>query len=183
RLAVAQWGNLFSQRRTGKKIRVGWAGGGSHTGDLEIIQAVIKELQDSVEWVFMGMKPEGIHCEFHAGVPFDLYPEKLASLNLDLALVPLEINHFNECKSNLRLLEIGACGVPIIATRIEPYQCGLPVTLVDNRFKDWVSAIKMHLADMDATSGMGDALRAAVHQDWMLRDHGLDEWRKAWLDA
>ncbi|WP_275556143.1 glycosyltransferase [Mixta sp. Marseille-Q2659] len=183
RLAVSQWGHLFSQRRTGKKVRVGWAGGGSHTGDLEIIQPVIKELQDNVEWVFMGMKPEGINCEFHAGVPFDLYPEKLASLNLDLALVPLEINHFNECKSNLRLLEIGACGVPIIATRIEPYQGSLPVTLVDNRFKDWMSAIKMHLADMDATSKMGDALRAAVHQDWMLRENGLDEWRTAWLDA
>ncbi|MDU6538834.1 glycosyltransferase [Mixta calida] len=181
RLAVSQWGSLMSQRRTGKKIRVGWAGGGTHAGDLEIIQPVIKALQDEVEWVFMGMKPEGIKCEFHTGVPFDLYPEKLASLNLDLALVPLEINHFNICKSNLRLLEIGACGVPIIATRIEPYQCGLPVTLVDNRFKDWVSAIKMHLADMDATAKMGDALRAAVHQDWMLREHGLDEWRRAWL--
>ena len=40
----------------------------------------------------MGMKPDGVHCEYHPGVPFDLYPEKLASLNLDLALVPLEIN-------------------------------------------------------------------------------------------
>ncbi|QHM71455.1 glycosyltransferase [Mixta intestinalis] len=182
RLAVDQWGALMSQRRTGKKIRVGWAGGGSHTGDLEIIRPVIQALQDEVEWVFMGMKPEGVRCEFHTGVPFDLYPEKLASLNLDLALVPLEMNHFNVCKSNLRLLEIGACGVPIIATRIEPYQCGLPVTLVDNRFKAWISAIRMHLADMEMTAKMGDALRVAVHQHWMLRAEGLDEWRHAWLD-
>ncbi|MFD1802642.1 glycosyltransferase [Mixta tenebrionis] len=181
RLAIDQWGALMSQRRTGKKIRVGWAGGGSHTGDLEIIRPLIQALQDEVEWVFMGMKPEGVRCEFHTGVPFDLYPEKLASLNLDLALVPLEINHFNVCKSNLRLLEIGACGVPIIATRIEPYQCGLPVTLVDNRFKAWMSAIRMHLADMEMTAKMGDALRAAVHQHWMLRAEGLEEWRHAWL--
>jgi hypothetical protein len=31
----------------------------------------------------------------------------MASLNLDLAIAPLEINPFNESKSNLRLLEYG----------------------------------------------------------------------------
>ncbi|WP_338556613.1 glycosyltransferase [Erwinia sp. E_sp_B04_7] len=181
RLAVSQWGHLQSERRVGKKPRVGWAGGNSHAGDLDILRPIIKALEDRVEWVFMGMKPEGVKCEFHASVPFDYYPEKLASLNLDLALVPLEHNHFNECKSNLRLLEIGACGVPIIATDIVSYRCGLPVTLVPNRFKDWMNAINNHLGEWEALSRQGDELRTAIHQDWFLRDHGLDEWRKAWL--
>lgn len=181
RLAVRQWGHLQSERRVGKKPRVGWAGGGTHTGDLGILQPIIKALEDKVEWVFMGMRPEGVKCEFHASVPFDYYPEKLASLNLDLALVPLEHNHFNECKSNLRLLEIGACGVPIIATDIVSYRCGLPVTLVANRFKDWMNAINNHLGEWEALSRQGDELRAAIHQEWFLRDQGLDEWRKAWL--
>ena len=183
RLAEAQWGHLLSQRGVGRKVRIGWAGGSTHTGDLQILLPIIKELEDKVEWVFMGMKPRGVHCEFHPGVPFEMYPEKLASLNLDLALVPLEINQFNECKSNLRLLEIGTCGVPIIATSIEPYRCGLPVTLVENRFKDWMGAIRSHLGDMEATYHLGDQLRAAVHQDWYLRENGLDEWQKGWLSA
>lgn len=75
----------------------------------------------------MGMKPEGVACEFHLPVPFEHYPQKLSELDLDLALVPLEQNLFNECKSNLRLLELGSCGFPIICTDIEPYRCGLPV--------------------------------------------------------
>ncbi|MGK9175457.1 glycosyltransferase [Yokenella regensburgei] len=183
RLAPDQWGHLQSQRGVGEKIRIGWAGGSSHRGDLEILLPLIKALEGQVEWVFMGMKPRNIRCEFHPGVPFDMYPEKLASLNLDLALVPLEVNHFNECKSNLRLLEIGTCGVPIIATDLMPYRCGLPVTLVENRFKDWMNAIQAYINDPLLRARQGDALREAVHRDWYLRDAGLDDWRKAWLPA
>lgn len=182
RLSVEMWGNLLSERRTSKKLRVGWAGGNSHAGDLDILRAVVKALEQDIEWVFMGMKPDGVACEYHRGVPFHFYPEKLASLNLDLALVPLEINHFNECKSHLRLLEIGACGVPIIATDIEPYRCGLPVTRVRNRFRDWMAAIREHISEPAELAQRGDALRAAVHQHWMLRDDGLNDWQHAWLN-
>lgn len=181
RLATRQWGHLQSARGRGEKIRVGWAGGGTHAGDLEILRPIIKELEDEVEWVFMGMKPANIRCEFHPGVPFEMYPEKLASLDLDLALVPLEINQFNECKSNLRLLEIGTCGVPIIATNIEPYRCDLPVTLVENRFKDWMNAIKAYVYDDNLRASKGDQLRTEIHQTWYLREQGLDDWRNAWL--
>ncbi|MBA0167938.1 glycosyltransferase [Pectobacterium sp. CFBP8739] len=181
RLPASWWKGLVSLRRQGKKPRVGWAGGSSHKGDLAILRSVVKELENEVEWVFMGMKPEGVKCEFHTGVPIDYYPQKTASLNLDLALVPLEYNQFNECKSNLRLMELGACGVPVICTDIEPYRCNLPVTRVDNRFKDWADAIRMHLADMDATARAGDQLRDAVYKDWMLEGDGLTDWLQAWL--
>src|SRR5690606_31439953 len=126
-----------------------------------------KDLQDEVEWVFMGMKPEGITCEFHAGVRIAQYPAKLASLDLDLAVVPLEMNQFNRCKSNLRLLELGACGVPVSCTDIDPYQGELPVTRLRNRHQDWVRAIREHLADPDALAAQGDALRDAVKRGWM----------------
>ncbi|MBT9185085.1 glycosyltransferase [Pectobacterium punjabense] len=181
RLNPEWWKNLQTQRRVSKKIRIGWAGGSSHAGDLDILRPIIKALENEVDWVFMGMKPENIKCEFHAGVPIEYYPRKLADLNLDMALVPLEINKFNECKSNLRLLELGSCGVPVICTNIEPYRCGLPVTCVDNRFKNWMDAIRMHLADMSATEKMGDQLRDAVYQDWMLEGDGLTDWLQAWL--
>ncbi|MDC9818378.1 glycosyltransferase [Pectobacterium polonicum] len=181
RLNPEWWKNLQSQRRVSKKIRIGWAGGSSHAGDLDILRPIIKALENEVDWVFMGMKPDNIKCEFHVGVPIEYYPRKMADLNLDMALVPLEINKFNECKSNLRLLELGSCGIPIICTNIEPYRCGLPVTLVNNRFKDWMAAIQMHLDDMDEAERMGDKLRDAVYENWMLEGDGLADWLKAWL--
>lgn len=185
RLPVSWWKDLQSQRRIATKPRVGWAGGNSHTGDLELIVDVVKALADEVEWVFFGMCPESLRPyvhEFHVGVAIDKYPAALAGLNLDLALAPLEQNLFNECKSNLRLLEYGACGFPVICSDIRCYQEDvLPVTRVKNRYRDWVDAIRMHVADLDAAAKAGDALRQEVLGNWMLEGEHLQEWRRAWL--
>lgn len=179
-LPLDPWSGLQGQRRTKQKMRIGWAGGSSHTGDLAEIRSVVKDLQDEIEWVFMGMRPDDIQCEFHPGVAIDQYPAQLAALNLDLAVVPLELNQFNRCKSNLRLLELGACGVPVICTDIEPYQGDLPVTRVRNRHQDWTQAIREHLADPDTLGQKGDALRDAVRRNWMLEGDFLDQWARAW---
>src|SRR5690606_27557840 len=181
RLPVDWWAQLENHRVVGRKPRIGWAGGSSHKGDLAVIRQLAKDLQEEVEWVFMGMRPEGIDCEFHAGVSIEQYPKKVASLNLDLAVVPLEINQFNRCKSNLRLLELGVLGVPIICTDIEPYRCGLPVELVSNRYQDWYNAITDHIADLEHTRKRGTELRQAILDDWMLEGAALEEWCHAWL--
>ncbi len=186
RLPPAWWNGLPPPRRnTGDKPRVGWAGGVGHAGDLEMVADVVAELAGEVDWVFFGLCPERLRphvAEFHPGVDIGAYPRMLACLNLDLAIAPLEQNRFNECKSNLRLLEYGACAVPVVCSDIRPYRDdGLPVTLVRNRHRDWVAAIRDHLADADARAAAGDALRTAVQRDWMLAGNGLDEWREAWL--
>ncbi|HEX5393345.1 MAG TPA: hypothetical protein VFW68_08695, partial [Rhodocyclaceae bacterium] len=181
-LLRSQWAHLSSQRGTSRKLRVGWAGGVSHQGDLELVRDVVKELAGEVEWVFMGMclKELNPHIkEFHAGAPFNAYPEELAKLNLDLAIAPLELNPFNECKSHLRILEYGILGVPVIATNITPYQSGFPITLVKNKHQDWVRAIRDHINNVDETYKRGDALRQYILDNWMLDQH-LEAWREAW---
>ncbi|GGI55593.1 glycosyltransferase [Oxalicibacterium solurbis] len=185
RLPVSWWSDLQSRRRISGKPRVGWAGSASHSGDLEMIADVVRELANEVEWVFFGMCPAKLRPfihEYHPGVPITQYPQALAGLDLDLALAPVEDNLFNQCKSNLRLLEYGACGFPVICSDVRCYQgTDLPVTRVKNRFRDWVDAIRMHLADLDATARMGDELRQAVRKDWMLEGEHLHAWRKVWL--
>jgi hypothetical protein len=151
-----------------------------------VIADVVKELANEVEWVFFGMCPDKLRPyihEFHEGVSLERYPQMLARMNLDLALAPVEQNLFNECKSNLRLLEYGACGFPVIASDLRCYQGydDLPVTLVKNRFRSWVEAIRMHISDLDATAKAGDALRNAVLGGWMLEGDNLSNWHKAWL--
>lgn len=185
-LPMNWWGKMAPREAFNgrSKPRVGWAGGISHRGDLRLITDVVKILADRVDWVFFGMQPEGLESfvtEYHPGVEINAYPAKLASLNLDLALAPLENNLFNECKSNLRLMEFGICGYPVIATDIEPFRCGLPVTLVKNRFKDWLTAIEDKLADRDALLAEGNALQAAVRNNWMLEGSNLMRWRDGWM--
>lgn len=166
-----------------RKLRVGWAGGYSHAGDLALIREVIAALANEVQWVFLGMCLEESRKHLHAfqpAVPFADYPAAFAALDLDLALAPLEINHFNECKSNLRLLENGILGYPVIATDIAPYRCGLPVTLVDNRPQSWIRAIRDRIGQQAALHQEGLALREAVLSDWTL-EKTLPAWVSAWV--
>ncbi|MDL5366689.1 glycosyltransferase [Xanthomonas sp. NCPPB 2654] len=185
RLSPQWWGALpASRRNAGAKPRVGWAGGSSHTGDLELLADVVRDLADEVTWVFFGLCPDKLRPyvhEVHAGVELARYPRALAALDLDLALAPLEQNLFNECKSNLRLLEYGACGYPVVASDLRCYAGALPVTRVKNRYRDWIQAIRMHLADAPGRAAAGDALREAVRHDWMLQGAHLQAWRSAWL--
>ena len=187
RLDREKWERLAPRRRTGEKPRVGWAGGISHGGDLALVIDLVKETADAVEWVFLGMCREEFRpylAELHAGVDTPLYPDKLASLNLDLAIAPIAENHFNDCKSNLKLLEYGILGYPVIASDFGPYRRSKDfpgVTLVKNRHKDWVAALREHLADLDECARRGDALREHIRRHWILQDH-LEEWRAAWFD-
>lgn len=184
-LAPYLWSHLTSRRRTSNKPRVGWGGGTSHRGDLELIADVVRELADEVEWVLFGMCPDMLKPyvhEFHPGVALSEYPAKLASLNLDLALAPLEFHIFNDCKSNLRLLEYGACGYPVICSDTEAYRGHLPCTRIrTNSTDEWLQAIRMHLSDPAASYRMGDELREVVLRDFMLRGDNLQYWADGWL--
>ena len=174
------WGSLQSQRGVSAKPRVGWAGAQQHLGDLQLLEAVVRETASEVDWVFFGMCPDFLMPfvkEVHDPVLFESYPEKLATLNLDLAVAPLERNKFNESKSNLRLLEYGILGWPVIASDIEPYR-NAPVCRVTNQARAWINAIRERINDLDAVHREGDMLRNWVHENWILQDHA-----NIWLDA
>jgi GT2 family glycosyltransferase len=182
RLEKSRWLGLAPRRREGKS-RVGWAGAIGHRGDLALLSGVVRATAKEVDWVFFGMCPDALKpyvAESHGWVPLHDYAQKLASLDLDLAVAPLEHQPFNEAKSNLRLLEYGVLGYPVVCTDILPYQGNLPVVRVGNRHRDWVRAIRDMAADREACRRAGEELRDAVIRDWMLEDH-LDEWKRAWL--
>lgn len=173
-LEGALWNDVAPPRLPRKKPRVGWAGAQQHLGDLELIYPVVEALADEVDWIFMGMCPEPLKPfvrESHGFVQdFRTYPQALARLDLDLAIAPLEIHAFNECKSNLRLLEYGAMGWPVICTDIYPYQ-NAPVTRLPNEPEKWISTIREQLADPAALQHAGRLLQAWVRDGYILENH------------
>lgn len=180
RLERARWAHLQNRRRAGPKPRVGWAGAQQHHGDLAFISEVVKQTAAEVDWIFFGMCLEEVRPyvkEVHGWVHLNDYPAKLASLDLDLAVAPLELHPFNESKSNLRILEHGILGRPMICTDIYPYQ-NAPVRQLANDTAAWVTAIRERIYDLDAAEREGDALRAWVLEHYILDDHTSD-----WLSA
>ncbi len=174
------WFGLQSSRRQGKKPRVGWAGAMQHRGDLELIADVVKQTASEVDWIFMGMCPDSIKPyikEFHDPVAISDYPKALARLNLDLAIAPLENNSFNTAKSNLRLLEYGVLGWPVICSDVYPYK-EAPVTRVENSTEAWVFAIRQALDEPEKLSAQGDFLR-----QWVIDNFTLEDKQQQWLDA
>lgn len=126
------------------KPRVGWGGSASHGGDLALIKEVVKRTHHKYQWVFLGMHPEADSpIEFHQNFDPKTYTEALAKMQLDLVVAPLEENLFNRCKSNLRLIECGACFYPVIASAVEPYVEGKPpvVGYAKDTPESWIKAI------------------------------------------
>ena len=174
------WEKFTPLRRERGRARVGWAGAQQHQGDLELMLPVVQATAGEVDWVFFGMCPEALEpyaAEVHEfRIGFEDYVAGLARLDLDLAVAPLEINPFNEAKSNLRILEYGFFGWPVVCTDILPYQQG-PVTRVPNDPARWIEAIRERVHDPDAARAEGARLRRWVLEHWMLEDH-VEAWAR-----
>lgn len=125
----------IKKRAPGTPVRIGWSGGVSHKGDLEILgnlPALVEAELSARGWggpapvfVFQGMRPPGIAqdtYEFHEGVPVLSYSTSLISLDLDLVIAPLLDTEFNRCKSALRLEQAGWLGAAIISSRVGEYK-------------------------------------------------------------
>lgn len=177
RLSMHAWIPLQSRRRTTPKPRIGWAGGTTHQGDLVFLKEIIEQTRSEADWIFMGMCPPEIKpllAEYHPLVPMADYPAYLASLNLDIAVAPLAMTPFNQAKSNLRLLEYGMLGLPVICTDIDPYR-NSPACRVANVVQEWIDALRARIHDADAREAEGRAMRQWVHHNFIL-EHHINQW-------
>jgi glycosyltransferase involved in cell wall biosynthesis len=137
-------------------FRIVWAGAKSHKGDLDLVASALEKFAKicpSARIVFFGQMPDGFdvpesQVEYHEAVDFEDYPEKLASLDADVAIAPLSECEFNRGKSNLRIIQYMACGWPVIASDIEPYSRTMRSEsgtvgglLVPSQMSEWVNAL------------------------------------------
>ena len=133
----------------------------------------------------MGMCPPSIQPhvkEVHPFVSIDVYPQTLANLDLDIAIAPLEDNHFNACKSNLRLLEYGAMGWPVVCSDVYPFRTDAPpVSRVPNDVDAWIAELEKLIASDTLRTDMGNRLNHWVKTRYALSLH-TDAWFKSIFD-
>jgi len=173
-LDPADW-RVTPKRAKRKRLRIGWYGQRNvHIEDLNVIEAVVRKLAREVDFVFYGDLPHGLaqvqsNFEVYAPTSIDLFPTMLALLDLDILLSPLAKNRFNECKSNLRLLQAGLLGYAVIATDIEPHRT-LPVTRLANKPGIWIRAIRERIGQIETVRAEGRLLECAVRERYTINE-------------
>lgn len=111
------------------KFRIGYCGGGSHSGDLQMIKdEMLKVLKNTpnAELHLIGSKFEhfdsaGEQVVKHDWLPFQANPLRMKLLNLDSLIAPLEDTLFNIRKDPLKFWDSAGLKVPLLASNIPPF--------------------------------------------------------------
>ncbi|HIP94880.1 MAG TPA: glycosyltransferase [Leucothrix sp.] len=139
-------------------IKIGYVGTATHDGDLAIITEAMKRLEaeygDNIQIEVIGAFQKRLDKPlFGQAIPLEknrMYPQFVTWLrnrmDWDIAVIPLEDNHFNKSKSHLKYLECSAMGLACVCSDVSTYSSivennknGL---LVKNNSEDWYLAIK-----------------------------------------
>jgi len=121
-----------------KKPRILYAGSGAHfdvdnrVGQNDDFAHVVKSISDTVDkyqWVFLGAYPLPLahlvrsgKIEFHPWQNLYNYGEKIKNLRINMLVAPLQNNNFNKSKSDLKLVEANAFGLPIACQDLCTYE-------------------------------------------------------------
>lgn len=119
---------LSNDRSSGTPVV--WAGGASHEPDLRLVSNTFDdelltiagyEASQSItgqEWI--KIRRNLPNAKYKADVK-DLDNYMSVYESHAIAIAPLVDNDFNNCKSNLKVLEAGAKGIPIVCSKVLPY--------------------------------------------------------------
>jgi glycosyltransferase involved in cell wall biosynthesis len=175
------WFNV-KQRTHDGPLRIGWAGGGTHEKDLEMMTKVIKTLVDKygVEIVVRGdtriKKMWGNNVEYFPTVPIEYYPEALASMAIDIGICPLTENEFNRCKSPIKAMEYGLLGIPSVCS---PTVYGnYPILTTAKTEEEWIIELSKLIEGEKLRKVRGSTVKRWVEETFNINDH----W-KEWEDA
>jgi glycosyltransferase involved in cell wall biosynthesis len=121
--------------------------------------------------------------------PAERYPKFLYDLYLHFAIAPILPSEWNAAKSELKLLEYGALGIPAIASDWTPYReyydraakrddLGGSVCLLAKTEDEWLAALFALAADRD----LRDRLRRA-NRHFVLTEHLIHQRLGEWMAA
>lgn len=127
-LNPARWDFAPLPKEDGKII-LGWAGASAHEKDLGLVRRAFINLLDRYSNLHIRCLHGAVDLLDHPRfenvedwVNILDYPEKLHSMNFDIAVAPLWDSEFNRAKSNLRYLEYSMLGIPTVASPVYPYK-------------------------------------------------------------
>ncbi|HXE45230.1 MAG TPA: glycosyltransferase [Conexibacter sp.] len=177
----------LGRRGDGDRVTVGWVAGAEHQRDVErlrlreLLEALLAQHEHVAVTsigVNLGLRSE--RYQHAANVPYGKLPQAIGTF--DVAIAPLADIPFNRGRSNVKLKEYAAVGVPWLASPIGPYagmgeQHGGRLVADD----DWADALSTLVTDRAARAQL--ARRGMTWAREQTIEHHVEGWERAFEDA
>jgi glycosyltransferase involved in cell wall biosynthesis len=180
-------GFVRQRRIAGDGVTVGWVAAAEHRGDLKDLRLrrtldAVLEQQPHVSLVSVGVDL-GLQSDRYTHVrhvPFPQLPDTIAQF--DVALAPIADVSFNRVRSNIKVKEYAACGVPWLASPIGPYR-DLGEQQGGRLVPDfgWVDALADVVTDDRARETLAERAAAWGRTQTVARNVG--EWEAVFAEA
>lgn len=171
-----------------RPLVIGWGGSRGHVQtwrnpDLaKALKRIVSEFPNVEVRVYGTMADDAL---FQAEVPFkarpwvdfENWPDEVRQF--DIGLAPLT-GEYDMRRSNLKLLEYGAAGVPFVATDVGEYRRAPGGILVVNRADEWYRALKHLIRNDGLRASLGSAGRKWVEERWFMPDRVREYERILW---
>lgn len=166
-------------------VVIGYFGGASHFSDLNLTHCTqaIKRLMRKHRNVHfktinmpMAMNTPKARTHFHDGKRGERWiSEMFPTLKMDICIIPVINNVFNEGKSNIKWMEATRMGAATVCSKVGPY-ADLPndVTMkVSNHFQPWYDALEKLIVDVSYRKKLVKEAQKELKK-WRLEDHWIE---------
>lgn len=150
----------------------------------KIVNSVIKSRKDFT-WQFYGSYPLPLKPFIDSGEviykPWEQlpdFPAAVANSGTQLTFAALEDNNFNRAKSNIKLLEAGALGLPCVCPDMVTYKDAF---LKYNNGDDFIDVIKHTLKDQSRYVDLCKKSRAFAENYWLEDEKNLGKHQEAYF--
>lgn len=192
------WNHPKVPAKNKRVVRIGWAGGIHHEEDVKEFAGIPHFVNQrvgakNIEWHFFGKPPKGDKKDewqldvwknykntllkgfkgeknwyIHEALPTHMYGIIFA--HIDVAIAPLQMNDFNDSKSEIKVAECGRYKVPLIASNVGCYDetifNGKTGYLIDPEASksEWVKVLTKVCRDKKHRESMGNNLHAVTEE-------------------
>lgn len=195
---IPHWLKEYKPNKSGQ-IRLLWAGSTSHKGDLLMFKPIMKKIlkkYPQVKFIYIGdggINTKDLQAKFIygddlweglpnnreniLGVPGFMWPYKLAALQADIAIAPLEKNYFNTCKSTCKYLEYGINRIPAVysAHHYKDVVINRHTGILAETEDDWIAGISYLIENEKDRKRIGENAYHDVIKNWNIQGY-LELW-------
>ncbi|MEN8257636.1 MAG: methyltransferase domain-containing protein [Thermodesulfobacteriota bacterium] len=124
----------------------------------------------------------GIPITCIENLPYQSFLDFIVAHDNAIGIIPLDMSIFSSCKSAIKFLDYGSCGVVSVCSNVPPYndvvQNEITGVLVDNDEHAWYEAIRRLVLDPEGRAIMASAARKFCRDHYSL-SQSADKWQAA----